>query len=90
MQGFHSLPGHAKVFGLERQSYNCKKRRAEENGKRNGKVKMLLAGELQSPSVASSRFLEPRTAKLVNSFEEVTVSMWGFVLLLLSFCNLII
>ena len=46
MQGFHSLPGHAKkVFGLERQSYNCKKRRAEENGKRNGKVKMLLAGE---------------------------------------------
>ena len=32
------LPGHAKVFGLERQSYNCKKRRAEENGKRNGKA----------------------------------------------------
>ena len=49
MQGFHSLPGHAKVsqvFGLERQSYNCKKRRAKENGKRNRKVKMLLAGEL--------------------------------------------
>ena len=46
MQGFHSLPGHAKVFRLERQSYNCKKRRDEENGKRNGKVKMLLAGEL--------------------------------------------
>ena len=45
MQGFHSLPGHAKVFGLKRQSYNCKKRRAEENVKRNGKVKMLLAGE---------------------------------------------
>ena len=44
MQGFHSLPGHAKVFGLERQSYNCKKRRAEENGKRNGKVKMRLVG----------------------------------------------
>ena len=49
MRGFHSLPGHAKVsqvFGLERQSYNCKKRGAKENGKRNRKVKMLLAGEL--------------------------------------------
>ena len=30
MQGLHSLPSHAKVFGLERQSHNCKKRRAEE------------------------------------------------------------
>ena len=46
MRGFHSQPGHAKVFGLERQSYNSKKRRAEENGKRNGQVEMLLAGEL--------------------------------------------
>ena len=71
MQGFHSLPGHATVFGIERKSYNCNKRRAEENGMRNGKIKLLLAGELKSPSVASSRFLEPRTAKLVNSFEEV-------------------
>ena len=71
MQGFQSQPGHAKVFGLERQSYNYKKRRAEENGKRNGKVKILLSVEHKSPSVAILRFLEPRTTKLVNSFEEV-------------------
>ena len=42
-----------------------------ERWKSKNAISRLSAGELQSPSVASSRFLEPRTAKLVNSSEEV-------------------